>query len=247
MYIRFFVALTVFLFFSSLNSASAQKEISNQFNSWYMYFGNHRLNDRWGIHTEYQWRREGIGEAWQQSLLRIGADYYADDKNTLTAGYAWVVTYPYGDQPIAATFTEHRIWQQWITQHRSGPLYVHHRYRLEQRFLEQPAEDKYVFRQRFRYRLLLTLPIGRPELADRTFFAAAYLEPFLGFGKGIARNILDQNRLYAALGYRFNPRVNVQLGYLNQYIIKPDGLRHERNHTLQAGLTWNVDFRKSSD
>ncbi len=166
MYIRFFVALTVFLFFSSLNSASAQKEISTQFNSWYMYFGNHRLNNRWGIHTEYQWRREGIGETWQQSLLRVGADYHANDKNTLTAGYAWVVTYPYGDQPVAATFTEHRIWQQWITQHQSGPLYVHHRYRLEQRFLEQPAEDKYVFRQRFRYRLLLTLPIGRKELAD---------------------------------------------------------------------------------
>jgi hypothetical protein len=36
----------------SLN-ASAQKDISDQQHAWLMYFGNHRISDRWGLHTEY--------------------------------------------------------------------------------------------------------------------------------------------------------------------------------------------------
>jgi hypothetical protein len=29
-----------------------------------MYFGNHRLSDRWGLHTEYQWRRADLFNHW---------------------------------------------------------------------------------------------------------------------------------------------------------------------------------------
>ena len=236
----FSVLLVIFIILQTL--AVAQKQIVTQYNGWYMYFGNHRFG-QWGLHTEYQWRRANWITNWQQSLLRLGVDYYADDKNILTAGYASIVTYPYGKQPVDVTFTEHRIWEQWITQHRAGRLYVNHRYRLEQRFLEMPAEDRYVFRQRIRYRLLLTLSLEDADLLNQSFFLAAYAEPFLGFGKGIGKNVLDQNRLYLALGYRFNPVSNIQVGYMNHYVIKSDGVRHERNHTLQVGLTLNTDWR----
>ena len=84
-------------------------------------------------------------------------------------------------------------------------------------------------------------------MSDNTLFFTAYDEPFLGFGRGIAKNVLDQNRLYAALGWRFNAACNIQLGYLNQYIVKKDGIQAERNHTLQAALTYNIDFRKKEE
>ncbi|MEY3426197.1 MAG: hypothetical protein RL679_1555, partial [Bacteroidota bacterium] len=67
---------------------------------------------------------------------------------------------------------------------------------------------------------------------------------FLGFGKGIGKNILDQNRLYGAIGWRFTKDFQVQLGYLNQFIVKSDGVKMERNHTLQIGATYNMDFTK---
>ncbi len=238
------IVLVIFLFIGFGIHSFAQKEIATQTNSWYMYFGNHRLSEKWGIHTEYQWRRHELIHAWQQSLLRLGVDYYVTDNSMLTAGYGWIESFPYGEQPIPETFTEHRIWQQWIVNNRVGILYINHRYRLEQRWLEQPADREYVFRQRVRYRLMLTLPLGSRNLEDQSFFAATYAEPFIGFGEGIGKNILDQNRLYLALGYRFNADVNLQLGYLNQYIVKPDGVRHERNHNLQVGLTYNLDFRQ---
>ncbi|MEQ8704745.1 MAG: DUF2490 domain-containing protein [Phaeodactylibacter sp.] len=236
--------ILLFIFAGAGLAVSAQKDIAVQYNTWYMYFGNHRLTDKLGLHTEYQWRRHEWVDTWQQSLMRVGLDYYLTDNSTLTAGYGWIESFPYGEQPVPATFTEHRIWQQWSINQRVGRLYVNHRYRLEQRFLEHPENSGYVFRQRARYRLMTILPIGHRDLADHAFFLSAYAEPFISFGEGVGANILGQNRLYLALGYRFNSRVNFQLGYLNQYIVKADGQHHERNHDLQAGLTYNLDFRR---
>lgn len=234
---------------------SAQKQISTQTHGWVMYFGNHRLSEQWGIHTEYQWRRSDLFNDWQQSLLRLGVDYYTKQNAQFTAGYGWIRSYKYGEQPIIHNFNEHRIWEQFIVKNKLGRVELNHRYRLEQRFMEQWVQqmdgsilrDGYAFRQRLRYRFLITVPLSKKELSDNTLFASVYDEPFLGFGKGIGKNILDQNRLYAALGWRFNKDFNVQLGYLNQIIVKTDGVKMERNHTLQIGITYNLDLQKRQD
>ncbi|ELR69235.1 hypothetical protein C900_05306 [Fulvivirga imtechensis AK7] len=184
-------------------------------------------------------------------MLRLGVDYYTKNSLQISAGYGWIVSYPYGAQPIAYTFPEHRIWQQLITNQTFGKLYFNHRYRLEQRWMRKkvPGQDDgyenagFNFRNRARYRLLVSVPLTNKELTDNTLFLALYDEVFLGFGKGIGKNILDQNRLYAGLGWRFDKNFNVQTGYLNHFAIKPDGERMERNHTFQLGLTYNLDFR----
>lgn len=243
--------LILFLIISVGNTFS-QKEIVNHTNAWIMYTGNHKVSEKWGLHTEYQWRRSDFFQDWQQSLLRLGVDYYTKQNTQFTVGYGWIRSYQYGKQPIFHNNNEHRIWQQFILKNTIGRIDIQHRYRLEQRFLEQWQmnevgefkKDSYVFRQRVRYRFLLTVPLSRKELGDNTLFLSLYDEIFLGFGKGIGKNILDQNRLYGALGWRFNKNVNVQIGYLNQYIIKTNGVQFERNHTIQIGGTYNLDFNK---
>ena len=67
---------------------------------------------------------------------------------------------------------------------------------------------------------------------------------FIGFGRGIAKNVLDQNRLYGALGYQVNAAAQLQLGYLFHRVFKPDGIQREDNHTLQMALFYNMDFTK---
>ena len=233
-------------------SAFAQPEIDDQFNSWYMYFGNHRITDRWGVHTEYQFRRHGIMEKWQQSLMRVGVDHHFNKNLMVTAGYGWIVSFPYGKQPIGHTSTEHRIWQQLILKQNIGRLYFNHRFRLEQRFLEnwlknnsdEFALEGFNYRNRGRYRFMVSIPLSKPTMDKNTLFLAIYDEVFLGFGPGIGLNILDQKRLYGALGWKFSNNLNVQLGYLMHYVIKSDGVRHERNHTFQVSCTYNLDFRK---
>ncbi|MFT6946178.1 MAG: hypothetical protein ACJARP_000589 [Vicingaceae bacterium] len=245
--------LASFIFLlATVSTSFAQKNIEPQSNSWWMYFGNHKINEKYSLHTEYQFRRSDFAKNWQQSLARIGVDYHINKENAITVGYGWIVSYPNGKQPINTHATEHRIWQQFINQSNFGRIYLHHRYRLEQRFIEKAAlntdgnreVDGFSFRQRARYRLYVSIPITKKQMEDNTLFIGLYNEVFLGFGSGIGKNILDQNRLYTALGWRFSKQMNVQIGYLNQFVVKADGFRMERNHTLQAAVTYNLNFSK---
>ena len=93
--------------------------------------------------TEYQWRRADGFRHWQQSLLRLGLEYEINPKVSVMGGYAWIKTFPYGTQPIQHEFNEHRMFEQVYLKDKAGRLEVQHRYRIEQRFLEQYAEIEF--------------------------------------------------------------------------------------------------------
>ena len=111
MFIREIFMLT-FVVFGLIGHA--QTTIDDQLHGWVVYQGNHKLNEQWDLHTEYQWRRADGFADWQQSLARVGLDYKLNPNCTVSGGYAWVVSYPYGSQPIANRTNENRIWQQVI-------------------------------------------------------------------------------------------------------------------------------------
>ena len=246
---NFLIALFTFYL---IGTCFSQKTISNQNHAWVAYLGNHKITNKWGIHTEYQWRREDGFKNWQQSLLRLGGDYYVNTTLIVTAGYGWIVTFPYGEQPIGHDFQEHRIWEQVNIKTKFGRFEIQHRYRFEQRFLEnwiKGADGIYtksdnLFRQRIRYRAMILVPLTKKEMSDNTLFLNVNDEPFIGFGKGIGKNILDQNRFNASLGWRFNTDFNIQIGYLNQFSVKADGVKAERNHTLLISTSFNFNFKK---
>lgn len=232
---------------------AAQNRIKNtNFNGWYMYFGNHRLSNKWSLHTEYQWRRNEWIQNWQQSLARIGIDYRINDQAIITLGYGNIITYPYGEQPVLTTFNEHRIWQTLLLTNKSGRFNFSHRYRLEQRFSDKYKNDtngnivfeKVNYTNRMRYLFSVVVPINKKTVEKDAVFLRFYEEAFVSFGKNVGKNIFDQNRLYIALGYQLLPTTNIQLGYLNHLVFKTDGIHYENNHTLQISLTHNFDFRK---
>jgi hypothetical protein len=245
----------IWVFIGSTVTVWAHQQTAVQPHAWVVYQGNHLLNDRFSIHTEYQFRRHQYFSEPQQSLTRIGLDYALSKKVMVTAGYGWIVTYPYGQFPVSYQNNEHRIWQQLILSDQHGRFYTDHRYRLEQRFIETKKlhsngdfkHDDYIFRQRIRYRFNVIYPINKPTLTNHTLFAYVNDEIFLGFGKGIGRNIMDQNRLMAGLGWKLNNHITFQSGYLNQYLQKPDGDRRENNHAIWGMIQYHLDFRKSED
>ena len=104
-----------------------------------------------------------------------------------------------------------------------------------------------VFRNRIRYRALMMVPLSRKEMVDQTLFFSLSNELFVGFGKGIAKNPIDQNRFIAALGWRFNSHASISLGYLNQFVIKTNAIDMERNHTLWVSTVYNFDLTKLFD
>lgn len=233
-----FLLTCAFLFFG-LEPILSQKTIDDQFHTWSVYQGNHHLSDKWDFHTEYQFRRADGFAAWQQSLARIGLDYKLNPEVTISGGYGWIISYPYGAQPIANQTNENRLWQQVILKQAVGNLQVQHRYRLEQRWIDTQ------FRQRIRYRAQVLLPLQKSFVAQKKgLFLNVNDEVFIGFGQGIGKNILDQNRFISAVGYQFNKDFSIQMGYLNQFVVKVDGLHMERNHTFWTAFTYNLDFTK---
>lgn len=236
------------------NNSTAQTRVaSTNYNGWYMYFGNHRLSDKWSLHTEYQWRRNQWIQKWQQSLARIGIDYRLNDQAIITLGYGNIITYPYGEQAVLTTFNEHRIWQTLLLANKNGRFHFSHRYRLEQRFYDKYkinngdiVFDKVIYSNRIRYLFAVLVPINKKTIEKDALFLRFYEEAFVSFGKNVGKNIFDQNRTFLALGYQILPTSNVQAGYMHHLVFKADGVHYENNHTLQISLNHNFDFRKKA-
>ena len=230
-----------------LNTAHAQtgqriKDYNN--NGWYMYIGDHRVSDRWGLHTEVQLRRYNIIKDPQQLLIRGGVNYDLTPTALFTLGYAYIETHPYGDYPAAGIFPEHRAYQQLQLKGNLARIGLTHRYRLEQRWIKPAGASDYTYLNRARYMLKATLPLLGPTLEVNEPFLAVYDEVMIGFGKNIRKNIFDQNRAYAALGYKLSNTASLELGYLNQIVQKASGDVFEHNHTLQVTLFHNLNFAR---
>jgi len=213
-------------------------------NGWYMYFGDHKLSSKWGLHSELQLRRYNTLKDPQQLLIRTGVNYNLTPDAMFTLGYGLIETYPYGDFPAPEAFLEHRLYEQLQLKGSLGRFGLTHRYRLEQRWIEAPQTAKYTYLNRARYFLKATLPLVGPSIETKKPYLAASNEVFVGFGDNIKQNIFDQNRAYIALGYKFSPAASAEIGYMNQIVQKANGVVFEHNHTLQVGLTYNLDFSK---
>ena len=95
---------TIILLMFLTSKLLAQNNRLNTNNSigWYSYFGTFKLSNKFGLLTEYQWRRNDLITSRQQNLLRVGVNYQLNPRVLFRAGYALIETYPYGEIPLAA-------------------------------------------------------------------------------------------------------------------------------------------------
>ena len=94
-------------------------------------------------------------------------------------------------------------------------FYTNHRFRYEQRFVED--QD---FRTRYRYNLFLNIPLNKPELDEKTIYLSFYNELFINgqrqIGNGKTVEFFDRNRTYAAIGYQIKKGLKIQAGFMKQ-------------------------------
>jgi hypothetical protein len=248
---RFVFLITVSLFFSAASSQT-RRDVAYNTNAWLMYFGNHKLSDKWGLHLEAQMRRSDFLSSPQQWLLRGGINYYLNSQVFFTAGYCYVETYPYGEQPVKSAFPENRFWEQVQIKTQLKQVEWISRYRLEQRFVKLPVSNSAgeyepgdaVYSNRMRILNRLSIPFKGQSITNKTFYFTAYDEIMWNWGKNTGPNLLDQNRLYAAFGYVIPVAGRLEIGYLLQSIYKADGIRVEQNNTFQLALFSNISFAR---
>lgn len=196
------VALVVLLMLPLL-TVSQDSNLGN----WMIYFGNKQLNTKWNIHNEIQYRNyNAIGDM-EQLLFRTGLGYnLTENNNNILLGYGYILSENYvGETDDKISVNEHRIFQQFITKQSVDRVKLTHRYRFEQRFIEDDLK------MRFRYFLGLNIPISKNEI-NRYYFSA-YNEIFLNTDS----SIFDRNRLYGGLGYNIIESIRIEVGYMNQF------------------------------
>ena len=176
--------------------------------NWLIYIGNKKLNSKWNIHNEVQYRNyNAIGDL-EQLLLRTGVGYNITEGNNLLLGYGYILSENYiGESDDKVSVNEHRIFQQFTTKQNVGKLSLSHRYRFEQRFVESD------FKMRFRYFLGLKIPLQYKEDGNNPLYVSLYNEIFLN----TKSSIFDRNRVFGGLGYKFSDALRFELGYMNQF------------------------------
>lgn len=181
--------------------------------AWYMYFGNLRFKESpWAIHGEAQFRNFNTFGDLDQLLLRTGLQYNSKSgQSSFLAGYASITNGKEGDSK--STFHENRLYQEVILRQKTGKLGLMHRYRFEQRWIEN--QD---FRTRFRYAFFVNVPLNSKELSEKgTVYLQIYDEIFINGEKLKGKvQLFDRNRLYLGLGYRLQKGLALQLGFMEQ-------------------------------
>jgi len=219
-------SLALIIFTLGAVKSFAQK---SDLGAWYMYFGNNRISKKLNFHNEIQYRNfDGIGDL-EQLLIRTGIGYdLTENNNNVLLGYGFILSQPYVNGEKKENI-EHRIFQQYITKQKFGRFSLQHRYRLEERFLQDD------FRMRFRYLLGLNIPINNKEMLPKTFYGSVYNEIFLNLNSPT----FDRNRVYGALGYVINKNLRIEAGYMNQ-------IQENKNRgQVQIGFYNNIPFNKN--
>ena len=194
--------LLIILFASNPSFAQQSEGLGN----WMMYFGQNRFSQKFSWHTEVQYRNHDVLPEIEQLLLRTGINLHFADNALALIGYGYISSYDEEDTFSDPKTTEHRIYQELQLNQNVGIVAFNHRYRVEQRWVSGD------YRSRFRYRIMATVPFTKRT--DKFPFFAFYDEVFIAPGG----SVFDRNRIYGALGYKFNGTTSVQAGLLNQQV-----------------------------
>lgn len=254
------VLLLCALCVATIGHGQDRRKTDANYNLWISHVGDHRVSEKWSIHTEGHWRRSDLGRNWQQLLLRPALNYHLNEEVRLSAGYSYYANYPFGAYPIRFSNWEHNIYEQVQLGSSFDRVKITHRFRLEQRFLAKlkttesdPSAielDRYTYQNRFRYRIGLILPLGRHGTIEPGVFSAnLYDEVFLNFGDAERLDYIQQNRISALLGYQATKPLNLMLGYLLQTIERPGAANGsdlvEMNSTIHFVIVYDLDLRRA--
>lgn len=225
------------------------EEVGHNFNTWWSNINKYHLSNKIYLSSELHIRRtDGINK-WQQFLIRPAFNNKINEQVVATAGYTYILSYPYGDQAIPTRTPEHNVWEQVTLKNDIDNVNLSHRFRMEHRFIGQEIADTsgtfhtegYNYAQRFRYRFTSQFSLSK----NKKFFGKWFDEVWINLANDFMPRSLNQNWLYLGVGYKFSDIGNVQIGFMDQVIRKGDGIHYENNPTLQCTVGFEFGKKKT--
>lgn len=212
------------------------------YGSWSTLLLDYDLNDQFYLKNEVHFRRTNFLSDWQQLLIRPSVNYKLNEVVSFSVGYTYAKNYR-----NEFDFNEHNAWEQVMLSHSSGASSFKHRFRFEQRFVDeftqQPTgeflKDETDYLHRFRYRFTWSMPLITVQ-EGKKISVSVFDEIWLNADEGIVPRSLNQNWFYIGLAYPISNNAAFELGYMNDYA--PLGANQYRsNHVLQTTLKYSIN------
>ncbi len=244
-----------------LSKAFTQTQSTNN-DIWLHYSGKNMLTKKLSFTFETTFRfANGLSEK-QQYFVRPSFDYQLTKHLVGSLGYSHYATYVYGNPAInKTTIPENHIWVQAQFTHQFGDLKVTNRLRDENRYVGVALKgadgtydiDRYAYRNRFRYMLLLNYPLIKDEkkatklfgiLGDEAFFNLGSISSTPNADANVGATFMNQNRIIAGFGYNINAHHQIQLSYIHQNVWNFTDSIEESNPTVRLSYITNFSFAK---
>lgn len=239
------LAIGSFFYAEDLSAQTPQKEVNHQVQTWFSINSTWHLSDRWGMIGDFHVRRNNFLSDPSFYFVRVGANYWFQDKFTVSAGYGhmWIAPNDPGWKYYAR---ENRLHQQALLSTKLDRTGIVLRIRNEQRWVQLVANDQPTGQRRFvnRVRYLMSFSFPLSKKSDKWALVAAD-EVLLNFGKEVVYNTFDQNRLFIGLRNKINKFWSYDIGYMNVYQQRPSGFVYDMNHTFRWFFYYNPDLRKN--
>jgi hypothetical protein len=248
----------IVLLIVNMGVVNAQNTIIDHSTNWWNgLIGKYQITNKWYASSEVHIRRANYLETWQQFLFRPAINYALNENVDFTIGYTYILTYPYGNQPLPTVIPENNLWEQILLKHNLSKVHVSHRYRLENRWIGNPQwnanTNEYTinginYANRFRYRLTISFPVKQIDAEKGKNLSLKFFdEVFLNLNDNLSVNSFNQNWIFGALVFNLNKNLSFTGGFMNQYFIKGDRIHIESNPSIQFGVGYKLDFRKKDN
>lgn len=202
-------------------SAVAQEIEESDVQAWFQYEFQHRLRDKlrgsWDLgYRELVSTEDTLGD-WSRIHTRGMLSYVHSKRVTFEGGIGGYYTF-------AENLTDQlelRAWQGvivlWpITKLLGRELDLRHRFRLEQRWINQRDLDATDFDLRLRYRLATFIPLNRAAIETRAWYVPLMGEGFADLGGDAPELFAARLRLTTGLGYVLSDNWTFELRYTAQ-------------------------------
>jgi hypothetical protein len=239
-----------FLFFLLTNAtliAQTEKNIDHQNILWTRYYNQLLLTEKWSLHSEFDNRV--FLKPVQENLyvVRIQGRYKINDYLETGAGFAYfsVDTQVPEINPDYNT-PEYRGQQDLTWKSNVNKVTLTQRFQVEERFIHNADNVELIpgttFFWRFRYRLQGDYTFWKKE--KQLLKAVVSDEIMFNFGKKIIKNTFDQNRIYAAIHYGLNGNLAFELGYLNSFQRRSNGIDYFNRDIIRFSIFHKIKISK---
>ena len=238
----------LFLLLSGLCQAQTdEKNIDHQSILWTRYYNQLLLSEKWSLHSEFDNRL--FLKPVQENLyvVRIQGRYKINDHLEIGAGFAYfsVDTQVPEINPDYNT-PEYRGQQDLTWKSNVNKVTLTQRFQVEERFIRNADKEDLLpgttFFWRFRYRLQGDYTFWKKE--KQLLKAVLSDEIMFNFGKKIIKNTFDQNRIYAAIHYGLNSNLAFELGYLNSFQRRSNGIDYFNRDIIRFSIFHKIKILK---